>query len=215
MSKGERVKLRRLNSSSATIYDLSLAGHSLTITHVDANPILPTKTDLVHIGMGKRCGVEFVADNPGAWLLAARERGFGEGMLRAPIIYQGVIRKEAAPPIFQRGLRFATYWDFQALYPLNWSAAEPPHRFYSQRLSGGMNSPFWSINGYVNPNSKRLVVRQGQRVRIGYGNHSNMPHAMPLHGHFFKVVNPSLQPERWILKVAIIVDPMQRVEIAF
>jgi len=215
VEKGERVKLRILNTSSATIYELALAGHTLTITHVDANPVKPVNTDVVRIGMGERYDVEFVADNPGAWFLAAREQGFGEGALRVPIIYKGVSSKEAAPPVFHRGMRFASYWDLQALHPMDLPGAGQPQRFYSQMLSGGMNSPFWTINGYVYPNSERLVVGKGEQVRISYGNRSMMPHPMHLHGHFFKLINPSLPPEQWILKDTIIVDPMQRIDIEF
>jgi FtsP/CotA-like multicopper oxidase with cupredoxin domain len=78
-----------------------------------------------------------------------------------------------------------------------------------------MHAPLWAINGQLYPNAEPLVVRTGDRIRIGYGNHSMMPHPMHLHGHFFRVVNPSLPPERWILKDTIIVNPMQRMEIEF
>jgi FtsP/CotA-like multicopper oxidase with cupredoxin domain len=90
VEKGERVKLRLLNPSSATIYDLRLAGHAVTITHVDGNPIKPIETDVLRIGMGERYDVAFTANNPGHWLLAAAERGFGEGRLRIPIIYKNL-----------------------------------------------------------------------------------------------------------------------------
>ena len=215
VGKGERVKLRILNASSATIYDLSLAGHPLTITHADGNPVRPVEIDMLRIGMGERYDVEFVADNPGSWLLTAREGGFGEGMLRVPVIYRGVTRKDPVPPVFHRGLRFVTYWDLQAHYPPDTSPLEPPKRLYPQTLSGGMHSPFWTINGQVYPNVEPLVVREDERVRIAYFNRSMMPHPMHLHGHFFKVVNPSLPQERWIWKDTIIVEPMQRLDIEF
>jgi FtsP/CotA-like multicopper oxidase with cupredoxin domain len=91
----------------------------------------------------------------------------------------------------------------------------PPARVYSQTLSGGMHSPYWTINGRIYPNAERLAVQRGEWVRIHYWNHSMMPHPMHLHGHFFNVVNPSLPRDRWILKDTIIVDPMQRMEIEF
>ncbi len=215
VSRGDRVKLRLLNPSSATIYDLRLAGHILTITHADGNPIVPLETDVLRIGMGERYDVQFVANNPGNWLLAAREGGLGEGMLQIPVLYKGVRREEAVPPVFHSGLRFTTYWDFQALYPSDGSISGPAETFYPQTLSGGMHSPFWMINGRVYPNAERLVVRKGEWVRIHYWNHSMMPHPMHLHGHFFKVVNPSLPRDRWMKKDTIIVNPMQRVEIEF
>lgn len=214
IGQGDRVKLRILNVSSATIYDLSLAGHPLSITHADGNPIRPVETDVLRIGMGERYDVEFMANNPGYWLLAAYERGFGEGALRIPVQYRGTERKEATPPAFHGGLRLATYGDFRALHPSDGSSG-PPERFYPQLLSGGMHSPFWTINGQIYPRAERLIIRKGERVGLGYGNHSMMAHPMHLHGHFFKVVNPSLPREQWILKDTIIVNPRQRMEIEF
>ncbi len=215
VKKGDRVKLRLLNPSSATIYDLRLAGHTLTITHVDGNPIVPMETDVLRVGMGERYDVQFVANNPGSWFLAAREGGLGEGRLRIPIQYKGVNRAEPATAVFHRGLRFITYWDFQARYPSGVIPSGPPAKFYRQTLSGGMHSPYWTINGQIYPDAERLAVRRGEWVRIHYWNPSMMPHPMHLHGHFFKVVNPSLSRDHWLLKDTIIVDPMQRVDIEF
>jgi len=214
VKKGDKVRLRLLNSSSSTIYYLRLAGHSLTITHLDSNPIQPVETDVLRIGMGERYDVKFTADNPGNWFLAASEEGFGESGLRVPVRYLGVIQKEAQMPTFDRSLRFATYEDFRALHP----AKEDPaaeERIFSQTLSGGMHSPFWTINGQVYPDADPLIVRNGERVKLSYSNHSMMPHPMHLHGHFFKVVNPALPRELWISKDTLIVDHMQRIEIEF
>jgi len=216
VNKGDKVKLRLANPSSATIYDLRLAGHSLTITHADGNPIAPIETDILRIGMGERYDVEFLADNPGYWLLSAIERGYGEGQLRIPIKYHGIQTREPAVPEFHSGLRFASYWDFQSLHPLDTNTlGSSPHRLVPQQLSGGMHSPYWRINGQIYPNADPLIVRKGEHIRIRYWNRSMMPHPMHLHGHFFRVVNPDLPPNRWVLKDTIIVNPMHRVEIEF
>jgi FtsP/CotA-like multicopper oxidase with cupredoxin domain len=215
VNKGDRVKIRLLNPSSASIYELRLAGHVFTVTHMDGNAIVPMETDVIRIGMGERYDVMVNADHPGSWLLTARETGFGEGKLRVPFLYRGVSRKNAVPPEFRPGLRFATYWDAQALNPLEDSPREVPDKFYAQRLSGGMHSPYWTINGQVYPHGEHLMVRRGERIGITYWNQSMMPHPMHLHGHFFKVVNPFLPRNSWILKDTINVDPMRRVEIEF
>ena len=47
--KGDRVKLRLINACSATIFFLRLAGHSLTVSHCDGNPIQPVETDVLRI----------------------------------------------------------------------------------------------------------------------------------------------------------------------
>jgi multicopper oxidase len=216
VKKGERVKLRILNPSSATLYDLSLAGHMLKVTHTDGNPIIPVDTDVLRIGMGERYDVEFEADNPGYWLLAARETGLGEGMIRIPVHYHGTKTKEPFPPTFHSGLRFAWYWDFKGPLDSETTHSDPQRSiFYPQMLSGGMHSPFWMINGQVYRNSERLAVEKGERVRLQYLNRSMMPHPMHLHGHFFKVVNPWLSAKEWIMKDTVIVDPMQQIEIEF
>jgi FtsP/CotA-like multicopper oxidase with cupredoxin domain len=214
VNNGDRVKLRLLNSSSSTIYFLRLAGHTLTITHLDANPIKPVDVDVLRIGMGERYDVMFTADNPGHWFLAASEEGFGESQLRVPVRYKGVKQKEAIMPTFHRGLRFATYNDFQALHPTSDVPSEV-NRFFEQTLTNGMHSPLWSINGQLYPESDPLLVRKGERVRLGYWNHSMMSHPMHLHGHFFKVVNPSLPRESWISKDTILVDHMQHIDVEF
>ena len=215
VKKGDRVKLRLANPSSSTIYDLSLAGHALTITHVDGNPVKPIKTEILRIGMGERYDVEFVADNPGNWLLAAADNGFGENRLRVPIKYDGVQSKKPLGPVFRRGMRFVSYWDLESLdYNLD-DIPGPIDRSIPQSLSGGMHSPHWTINGQVYPDTRNLVVKKGERVRIGYSNHSMMPHPMHLHGHFFKIVNRSIAPDKWIQKDTIIVNQMERVEIDF
>ncbi|UCF91128.1 MAG: multicopper oxidase family protein [Desulfobacterales bacterium] len=211
---GERVKIRLMNASSATIYYLRLAGHPLTITHLDGQPVRPVETDVLRIGMGERYDVMLTADNPGSWLLAASEEGFGEGRLRVPLRYRGVRPQEPVPPTFRPGLRMATYQDFSAAGPPE-GPADAAGRFYGQTLSGGMHSPFWSINGRLYPDAEWLTVRNGERVRLSYGNDSMMPHPMHLHGHFFQVVNPALPPNLWVTKDTVIVDPMQRLDIEF
>jgi FtsP/CotA-like multicopper oxidase with cupredoxin domain len=213
--EGERVKLRIINPSSSTIYDLRLAGHSLTITHADGNPVEPIQTDILRIGMGERYDVEFRADNPGFWVLAARESGYGEGMLGVPIKYKGIQAKKPVSPRFFREAPFISYWDLQSASPLTGPASGRSDRFIQQELSGGMHSPYWMINGQVYPDAGSLFVKRGEWVRIGYWNHSMMPHPMHLHGHFFRIVNPNIPQDRWIMKDTVIVNPMQRMDIEF
>ncbi len=214
VNKGDRVKLRLINPSSATEYYLSLAGHVLTVTHVDGNPIKPVPTEVLRIGMGERYDVRFNANNPGKWLLAAMETGLGEGMLRIPVNYRGIKRTQSVGPIFRQDMLLANYMDF-TFANLWGDITLPPDRSIYQTLSGGMHSSFWTINGQVYPETDALRVQKGERVRLIYGNHSMMPHPMHLHGHFFKIVNPAIPPDMWILKDTLIVDPMQQIAVEF
>lgn len=212
--QGDRVKLRIANVSSANIYYLRLAGHRMTITHADGNPVKPVKTDVLQIGMGERYDVMFEANNPGNWFLAAYDSGLGEGQLRVPVSYAGVQQKTAVMPTFSRDIRMATYWDFEALEPQA-EAKYGREKVFNQTLSGAMHSSLWSINGQVYPDVDPMIVRTGERVRLRYGNHSPMPHPMHMHGHFFKIVNPDLPPELWVSKDTAVLDRMQRIDVAF
>ena len=214
VSRGDRVKLRIMNPSAATQYYLRLAGHKMTITHTDGNSIEPIETDVLRIGMGERYDVMFIADNPGYWLLAAAEQGYGESRLQIPIRYRGIKQKKPERPDFHRGLRLADYGDFSSLEDIAWHS-EPADRTYRQVLSGGMHSPYWTINNQIYPQADQLAVREGQKIRLSYWNHSMMPHPMHLHGHFFRLRNPNLRPERWVLKDTLVVDHMQRFDIEF
>ena len=88
-------------------------------------------------------------------------------------------------------------------------------KYLSQLLSGGMHSPYWTINGQVYPKVEPISVERGVRVRVAYRNQSMMPHPMHLHGHFFRIVNPYLKETQWISKDTIIVNPMQSLEVEF
>lgn len=214
VKKGDKVRLRLINASSSTTYDLCLAGHRLTVLALDGQDVTPRAFDVVRLAMGERVDVEFVADNPGAWLLQAHESGQGESGLAVAVLYQGAEDRAPRRPIFHPGLSLATYWDLAAARPVAHPAGTP-QRWYRQVLSGGMHSPYWSINGRLYPNSERLAVAPGDKVRLSYLNRSMMPHPMHLHGHFFRIVNFALPPERWLVKDTAVVEPMRRLDVEF
>jgi FtsP/CotA-like multicopper oxidase with cupredoxin domain len=215
VKKGDRVKLRLVNSSSSTIYDLQLAGHVLKVTYTDGQPVQPIETDVLRISMGERYDVEFKADNPGTWLLAARETGFGEGQLRIPITYKGNQSKTPVLPDFRPTRRLLGYWDMRSRYTQPHTGSGRSDKRIFQTLSGGMHSPFWTINRQVYPDVEPIHIESGMRVRVGYGNRSMMPHPMHLHGHFFSIVNPYVEKSHWIRKDTVLVNPMERLEIEF
>jgi len=185
------------------------------VTHTDGRPVRPVETDLLRIGMGERYDVEFTADNPGTWLLAANERGFGEGGLHIPVTYQGIQSKAPVPPDFRPTRRLLSYLDMRSRDPQPLFGSGGPVKRILQTLSGGMHSPFWTINGQVYPEVEPIHIERGMRVRVGYMNHSMMPHPMHLHGHFFRIVHPDMKESQWVRKDTVIINPMERLEIEF
>lgn len=57
------------------------------------------------------------------------------------------------------------------------------------QLTGNMNRYVWSINGRTLSETDRIMIREGQNVRIILTNNTMMRHPMHLHGHFFRLVN--------------------------
>jgi short chain dehydrogenase/Multicopper oxidase len=55
--RGERIRLRLMNPAAETIFRFAAAGHKLSVTHADGQPVEPVTVDAVRIGMGERYDV--------------------------------------------------------------------------------------------------------------------------------------------------------------
>ena len=193
---GERLRLRLVNPSGATIYRVWIAGHRMSVSHADARPVKPVEVDALDIGMGERYDVIVDARNPGAWeITAAPLQGSPEparGILRYVDAHRARPAAEESP-----GGRLLVLEDLQAL-----EAYEPGgdvDQDLDYVLSGGMMSSAWTIGGQLYPDADPIEIRRGERVRIRLRNMSMMAHPMHLHGHFFRV------GEAW--KDTVIVPP--------
>ncbi len=192
VSQGERVRLRLINASATDTQVFALAGHRLTVTHSDGNPLAnPVDVDGVPLGVGERADVEFVADNPGRWKLEALMPALsdrGQMVDLTDVVYEGHVSDPAHDFPADPNIRIASYADFTG----------PPHpaapdRTYELTLSGGMmmmgmGSDAWTINGRSYPDTAPIDVKVGQRIRLRLLNMSMEDHPMHLHGHTFQVV---------------------------
>jgi FtsP/CotA-like multicopper oxidase with cupredoxin domain len=210
--QGERVRLRLINAGATQTQVLGLAGHTLTLTHTDGNPLTrPLRTETVALGVGERADVEFVADNLGKWAF----RGLAPDQARrgpaADVVYAGY--EDAPAQDFPAGApaRPAGYLDLAG-------PAHPqrPDRANGLTLSGGMmGSAVWTINGKSYPKTDPLEVRPGERVRLRLFNMNMEDHPMHLHGHTFQVVTAGGRPVDGPLKDTLTVSHMERYEIEF
>lgn len=208
MKRGERLRLRLINPSAATIYRVALAGHRLTVTHADGQPVEPVAVDAVRVGMGERYDAVVEAANPGVWQLAALAEG-------TSLLARAIVRCDgsaaAAPPADYQppelGRQLLLYGMLQAAPGL-----APPPRAAADRtvpiaLGGGMGKYVWTIDDKVFDQAEPLAVRSGGHIRFQINNTSMMPHPMHLHGHFFQVDNGT---GRGPLKDTVVVEPMQQ-----
>lgn len=85
VKRGEKIRLRFINPSSATIYRVALQGHRMSVVHADGGAVEPVEVDSFRIGMGERYDVLVEAKNPGVWQLGAQAEGtkkIGRAVLR-------------------------------------------------------------------------------------------------------------------------------------
>lgn len=199
--RGERARLRFINPSSATSYRIAIAGHPMTVTHADGQPVEPVAADRLTLGMGERYDVVVEASNSGVWPIVAVPVNGDTQPARALLRYadaQPSEVRDGVPEGLRRG-RALRYSDLQATTSL--PARRSPDRTFNLRLSGGMmmRPDVWTIDGQTYPDAEPLEIREGELVRVNMSNMSMMLHPMHLHGHFFRVGNA--------LKDTIIVEP--------
>lgn len=209
--RGETIRLRIINPASATIFRVALAGHRLTVTHADGQPVEPVEVDALRIGMGERYDVLVRADNPGVWQFAAAVEG-ATGLARAQVRYDG--RTDVPPPEDYRppelSRQLLGYGMLKDATTAGSARAARPGRFVPVTLSGGMGQYRWTINGQAFPAADRLAVDRDRPVRFQLQNMSMMPHPLHLHGHFFRVDNGT---GRGPLKDTVLIESMGQVAI--
>ena len=187
---GERVRLRLINPSGATVFRVALAGHRLRVTHGDGQPVSPVEVDALLIGPGERYDVLVEASNPGVWNLTAASVNAGPGAARAVVRYAGTAGPAPAEGDLPAGIHGGRLLALSDLFSVESTgeAARAPDRMFDLVLSGGMMmASGWSIDGERYPDAEPLGIREGERVRVRLTNMSMAIHPMHLHGHFFRI----------------------------
>ncbi len=186
---GQRVRLRILNANFTQSRYIRVAGHTLTVTHADGNPLAkPLAVDALHLGVGERCDAWFEVTKPGAWLLQALS---SDPMAYEQAVVVATPGYEAATPMGSpqtlEGVEYFTYVKAGGA-----SQAAPDvtgARAYDFTLGGGAyGSSRWTINGQTYPNTPRIVVTRGESIVVRFTNKTDMDHPMHLHGHVFDVI---------------------------
>ncbi|WEA01490.1 multicopper oxidase domain-containing protein [Mucilaginibacter sp. SJ] len=86
-------------------------------------------------------------------------------------------------------------------------------KVFNFELTGNMNRYVWTINNKTVSESDKILIKQGENVRIILYNNTMMRHPMHLHGHYFRVLNG--QGEYSPLKNTLDIMPMERDTIEF
>lgn len=85
VTQGEKVRIRLINASSATIHPMHLHGHQFTVVSEDGNELPPAQQRIrntISLNPGETYDIEVVANNPGVWAFHCHElHHAGSGML--------------------------------------------------------------------------------------------------------------------------------------
>jgi len=202
---GQRIRIRIINVASDTAFRVALAGHSMTVTHTDGYPVIPTQVDALLIGMAERYDVVVTAADGVFPLVAAAE---GKNALARALLTTGA--GSAPDPQFRPAElteRVGTVDTFVAATTVNLGRPEP-NLDLPVVLGGNMEKYEWTINGQPYSNTVPLQIREGQRPTLAFDNTTMMYHPIHLHGHTFQVIKADGGPGP--RKDTVIVLPKQK-----
>jgi FtsP/CotA-like multicopper oxidase with cupredoxin domain len=91
--------------------------------------------------------------------------------------------------------------------PVKTTLPDRPVKTLRFTLTGNMNRYVWTIDNKTVSESDKILIKNGENVKIILVNASMMRHPMHLHGHFFRVLNG--QGEYAPLKNVIDIMPME------
>ncbi|GAC1399633.1 MAG: multicopper oxidase MmcO [Mycobacterium sp.] len=188
---GQRIRIRIINAGSDTAFRVALAGHSMTVTHTDGYPVVPTEVDALLMGMGERYDVTVTAGDGVFPLVAAAE---GKNAVARALLSTGA--GTAPDPTFQPpelNGRLGTADVLTAAATVDLGSAKPD-TILDAELAGTMAAYDWKINGQAFTDRQPLTIRQGQRATLTFANTTTMWHPMHLHGHTFQIIKPDGSP---------------------
>ncbi|ORW13032.1 oxidase [Mycobacterium nebraskense] len=188
---GQRIRIRFINTGSDTTFRVALAGHSMTVTHTDGYPVVPTQVDALLIGMAERYDVIVTAADGVFPLVALAE---GKNAIARALLSTGA--GSAPDPGFQPAelnRRVGTVEMFTATTPVNLGRPQPDLNL-PVVLGGNMVQYNWTINGKPYSDTEPLHIRQGERPTITFDNPTMMYHPIHLHGHTFQLIKADGSP---------------------
>ncbi len=234
----ERVRLRFINASSMSFYDVRIPGLKMTVVQADGQNVEPVKVDEFRMGVAETYDVVVTPKENKAYTIAAEpidRTGFALGTLAPRDGMRGdgpKPRPRALLTMGDMGMMdmsgmsmtmedMESGWaktgtppgdkalDYADLrYVGIQKDTRPPGREIDVRLGGNMERYIWTINGKKFQDAEPIRLNYGERVRLTFTNETMMAHPMHLHGMFVQLENG--QPaEKLPNKHTVIVPPGQ------
>lgn len=221
VKEGEKVRIRLANIGYMT-HKLHLHGHKFKVVAIDGqelNEPQEIENELLSIAPGERYDIEFVADNPGEWLLECHGNMEGTDGMKAKIQYEGATESTDKSNQDEELPTF-TYTNYGAPQDGGFSLDQSYDVEYTMNLNTEMldNELAYTINGKTFPNTESINVKEGDLVKVNLVNNSKLDdHPMHLHGVFFQILSKNGKPLEGspIYKDTVNLEPGDEYVIAF
>ncbi|UYP19132.1 multicopper oxidase family protein [Rhodococcus sp. Z13] len=181
---GQRLRLRIINAAAETPYRFAVAGHELTVVAVDGFDVQPTTADTVILGMAQRVDV-LVTVRSGAWPVVAKVEGrdgYASTVLRSHDAVP-LSNPDVGGDIPELSGRLVLESELRPVEAVRLEQREVDRDYRVELIQAG-DRYVWGMAG---PDAGRLVMKEGERIRITMVNSSPMWHPMHTHGHTFAV----------------------------
>lgn len=224
-SQHERFRLRLINVANARVFTLKIKGMAGWLVALDGQPLrMLQPMDSIRLAPAQRADlIVDVTESPGGEaFLVSFERDTEYALTTLSVNGQSRRNAMPMPPPLEPN-------DLPQLAPLD--SAVSAALVMEGGAMGNLRSALlrgveteirdlvtegfvWSLNGMADrPAEPLLAAKLGQTARITIRNDTRWPHAMHLHGHHFRKVNPSGVHGPW--RDTILLDPEEEAMIAF
>lgn len=230
---GQKVKIRLINASASTYFNVEFAGVPMEIISADGMEVEPISVKRLMIAIAETYDIILpIEENKSYELRATAQDGTG-----CTSIFIGDGQKVFAPDTPKPNLflmkmghemgeghgsmehdhkknvdHMTDYQSLRSVKDTSFDASKPRCEVILN-LTGNMERYTWSFNDKIFTESDKILIKKGEVVRFVLQNQTMMHHPIHLHGHFFHVING--QGDKSPLKHTVNVPAMQKVVIEF
>ena len=181
IKEGEVVRLRLINGSSTYSLRFQIDNHPLTVIASDGQPLKPVTVDNLLIGVGERYDVLIAGKGSGShWIRATTGQN---NSIKSVLRYGENTPKEPSNPPQDWRSRFLA--PSQLINPKDVNLENVTFREIPMVLAGPEPIYRWSVNGEYYPDTKPIVIKKDEWIRMRFVNRTSMEHPFHMHGHSF------------------------------
>lgn len=216
---GERVRLRFINASAMSFFDVRIPGLKMSVVQSDGQNVEPVAVDEFRFAPAETYDVIVTPKDDKAYTIAAEpidRTGFAIGTLATSEGQRGDIPKQRERALLRMGDMPMDDMGDMEMTPADmksgWAETgmpegqkalsyadlryagiqkdtRQPERTIDVRLGGNMERYIWTIDGKKFSEAEPINLKYGERVRLTFTNETMMAHPMHLHGMFVQLEN--------------------------